>query len=101
VKFRRQQGIGPYIADFYVAKLQLVIEIDGESHFNPEGISHDAERDEYMQSTGISILRFTNTQVRENIDGVIAVIQDAISPPAKGEMEGVMQFAGKTLAEGV
>ena len=89
VKVRRQQGIGPYIADFYVAKLQLVIEVDGDSHFSSEGLDYDAERDAYMRSAGITVLRFTNGQVRENLDGVLAAIQDVISPPAKGESEGV------------
>lgn len=89
VKVRRQQGIGPYIADFYVAKLQLVIEVDGDSHFSSVGLDYDAERDAYMRSAGITVLRFTNGQVRENLDGVLAAIQDVISPPAKGELEGV------------
>ncbi len=89
VKFRRQQGIGPYIADFYSAKFQLVIEIDGDSHFDATGMAYDAERDAYMQGHDMRVLRFTNDEVRKNIDGVIATIQLIISPPAKGESEGV------------
>ncbi len=89
VKFRRQQGVGSYIADFYAAKLKLVVEVDGDSHFDVEGLAYDKERDAYMQATGITVLRFTNDQVRENLEWVLAAIQDVISPPAKGEKEGV------------
>ena len=94
IKFRRQQGIGPYIADFYAASCQLVIEVDGDSHFTDEGLIYDQDRDAYMQNVGITVLRFTNLQVRENLEGVFETIRRLISlhfnpPPAKGEMEGV------------
>jgi very-short-patch-repair endonuclease len=73
-KFRRQQGIGSYIADFYCSKVKLVIEIDGDSHFSSEGQEHDRKRDEYMRANSVHILRFTNVDMQESLDGVIEQI---------------------------
>lgn len=74
VKFRRQYGIERYVCDFYNAEYKLVIELDGDSHFNPEAADYDAIRNEYMRNLGISVLRFTNQDIMSNIDGVIAFI---------------------------
>lgn len=74
VKFRRQHGIGPYIADFYCPECALVIELDGESHFADAAISYDHHRETFMQMAGINTLRFTNKEVTENIEGVIQTI---------------------------
>jgi very-short-patch-repair endonuclease len=70
LKFRRQYGIGEYIADFYCAELKLVIEIDGESHFTEEGIKYDEIRTTFMKSLGIKVIRFTNKEIMENIEGI-------------------------------
>ncbi|MBM7454943.1 very-short-patch-repair endonuclease [Oceanisphaera litoralis] len=79
-KFRRQHGIGPYIADFYCARLKLVIEIDGDSHFaDDDAIRHDQLRDDYFVSLNIRVLRFTNREVMDNIDGVLTVISAHIN----------------------
>jgi len=69
--FRRQQPIGPYYADFACMHAKLVIEVDGETHVDPE---RDARRDEYMRNRGIQVLRFANDDVLHNEDGVYAVI---------------------------
>ncbi len=73
-KFRRQHGIGKYIVDFYCKELSLVIEIDGDSHFNDQSIIDDTKRDQYLSSLGLSVLRFTNKQVNENVSGVFEYI---------------------------
>jgi very-short-patch-repair endonuclease len=70
VKFRSQHGVGHYIADFYCPELNLVIEIDGNSHLSAEAQAYDRERDAFMQSLGIKTLRFTNEDVLHNIEGV-------------------------------
>ena len=77
-KFFRQYGIGEYIADFYCPKLKLVIEIDGESHFNDEAIEYDRIRTEYFNSLGIKVIRFTNTEVMKNIEGVLIKILEKL-----------------------
>lgn len=65
-KFRRQHGIGDYIVDFYCPELMLAIEVDGESHYTPEGESHDLKRSQYLKNIGIHI----NPQIKTNLDGV-------------------------------
>ena len=79
-KFRRQYSIGPYIADFYCVKAKLAIEVDGESHFMPGADIKDKRRQDYIESFGLRIVRFTNTDVYQNIDGVIQEILDILSP---------------------
>lgn len=70
LKFRRQRPIGKYIVDFYCAQAKLVVEVDGESHFTPEGQAHDTERTAYLERQGLRILRFSNAEVMENLEGV-------------------------------
>ena len=59
----RQKVIGYYIADFYIAEAKLVIELDGAQHFEVENSEKDRERDAYMESLGILVLRYTNEYV--------------------------------------
>ena len=77
-RFYRQKPIGDYIADFYSPKARLVIEVDGGQHFTEEGAGNDHVRDEYMASLGLRILRFTNNEVMENIDGVVWRVYEAL-----------------------
>ena len=81
-KFRRQYGIGPYIVDFYSAEIKLAIELDGETHYVPGKKESDRGRDETIRSYGIQILRFLNSDVYENLDGV----WEAIAREAKKRM---------------
>ena len=67
-RFRRQYGIGPYVLDFYCLGLKLAIEVDGDSHF--EAGEYDRERQRYIESLGIRVLRFTNREVFERLDDV-------------------------------
>ena len=76
VKFRRQQGIGPYIVDFYCPAARLVIELDGDSHYWPGQQNYDAARDGFMREQGLSILRFTNLELSQSLDGVLMLIRD-------------------------
>ena len=69
-RFRRQEIIGGYIADFYCHKAKLVIELDGSQHLDTEGLRHDAARTAYFQSLGIHVLRYYNTDVKTNFTGV-------------------------------
>jgi very-short-patch-repair endonuclease len=70
VKFRRQHGIGHYIADFYCPELKIVIEVDSDSHSSADAQAYDAIRADFMASLGITTLRFTNDRVMNNIEGV-------------------------------
>ncbi|MDX1656560.1 MAG: endonuclease domain-containing protein, partial [Candidatus Competibacteraceae bacterium] len=74
LKFRRQYGIGRYVLDFYCPHLRLGIELDGDSHYQSGGPAHDRQRQLYIESLGIELLRFGNRDVMENMDGVLRVI---------------------------
>ena len=69
--FRRQHGIGPYIVDFYCSKRSLVVEVDGDSHGNEDQIIKDTEREAYLQSLGLQVIRYTNDEVVSNLEGVL------------------------------
>ena len=74
LQFYRQKIIGNYIADFYCPKSRLVIEVDGGQHYDVEGREKDRERDNYMAKTGITVLRFSNSDVLGNIETVLEMI---------------------------
>lgn len=78
VKFRRQHGIGRYIADFYCPECKLVIELDGDSHYQAHAQEYDRERDNFMQALGITVLRFDNYEVMTNVEGVLMQIVQQI-----------------------
>ena len=73
-QFNRQKPIGNYIVDFYCVKANLVIEIDGGQHYTEEGKEKDIIRDKYMAGRGLRVLRFSDSDVLKNIDGVIEAI---------------------------
>ena len=80
VKFSRQMPVGPYIADFLCRSARLVVELDGHSH--DARPSADAERDRFMASRGLKVLRFANRDVFENLEGVLIEIARALRPRA-------------------
>ena len=61
----RQKVIGDYIADFYIPKAKIVIELDGSQHFEPKHSEKDRVRDAYMERLGILVLRYTNDYVNQ------------------------------------
>jgi very-short-patch-repair endonuclease len=69
-KFRRQHSVGPYILDFYCPARKLAIELDGDTHFTNEAEDYDKNRTSYLNSMGITVLRFLNTDVFHNLEGV-------------------------------
>ncbi len=82
-KFRRQQVIGNYIADFYCAKAKLVVELDGRGHSLPDRESYDFERDLYFESLGIKVLRFKNSAINENFSQICDIIYSELLERAK------------------
>lgn len=68
-KFRRQRPIGRYVADFVCVDERLIIELDGDSHDVRQ--VYDQARTDALQSLGYRVLRFTNVDVLENLDGVL------------------------------
>ncbi|MGI8893857.1 MAG: endonuclease domain-containing protein [Bacteroidia bacterium] len=74
-KFRRQHSVGNYILDFYCPAERLAIELDGAHHFTEAGLIYDKKRTEYIETLGITIMRFENIFVFERIDYVIDEIK--------------------------
>ena len=69
-RFRRQEMIGSYIADFFCYDAKLILEIDGSQHFTPELREKDNARTAYFHSLGIRVMRVDNGQVNRNFQGV-------------------------------
>jgi very-short-patch-repair endonuclease len=78
LQFRRQQAMGPYVADFYCSSAKIVIELDGRSHDYHE--EKGRERQQYLEQHGVKVIRFTNDQVLQNLDGVVEAIAGACLP---------------------
>jgi very-short-patch-repair endonuclease len=74
VKFTRQKPLGRYIADFYCSSRRLVIELDGDSHFNDAAQRYDEARTASLGAQGIVVVRFTNAEVMRDFEGVCATI---------------------------
>ena len=70
VMVHRQKVIGQYIADFYIAQAKLVIEIDGTQHYETKGKQADTIRDAYLTSLGLTVVRYSNTDVNLRFDSV-------------------------------
>ncbi len=77
-KFRRQVPIGPYYADFFSFSAKLVIEVDGGQHGEVQ--DYDARRTAFLESQGLRVMRFWNNDVLSNIEGVITMISESLSP---------------------
>ena len=73
VSFRRQHAIGKYIVDFCSVKMKLIIELDGNQHM--EQSEYDIARSIYLESLGYKVMRFWNSQVMNDIEGVIRSIE--------------------------
>jgi very-short-patch-repair endonuclease len=91
LSFRRQTPIGPFIVDFVCQEQRLVIELDGGQHAESKS---DIERDRWLAAKGYRLLRFWNSDVLRNREGVLQAIVDAASkatplpnPPPQGGRE--------------
>jgi len=66
--FRRQEPIGPYIADFACRRARLIVETDGDSHEDPR---RDAQRDRYFAEHGWRIIRFDDSEVKQHLEEML------------------------------
>ncbi len=81
-KFRRQHSIGPYIADFACVAARLVVKLDGSQH--TDAAAYDERRSAMMAEHGWRVLRFWNADVLTNLDGVLRMLEHALSHCADG-----------------
>ena len=91
-QFNRQKPLRNYIADFYCHKLNLVIEIDGSSHVHEEAGSRDSVREKGLAKLGLHVLRFTEGEVREQMNMVLEKIDawmehEGLQNPPKSPFE--------------
>ena len=70
VTVHRQKVIGTYIVDFYIAEKKLIIELDGSQHYVLPGKLADAARDQYLREQGLTVLRYSNSDIDQNFPGV-------------------------------
>ncbi len=71
--FYRQKVIGNYIVDFYCPRLDVVIEIDGCTHYNKQ--EYDAQRDKYLRSLGLHVLHIYDNDVKRDMNGVLQMVR--------------------------
>jgi len=81
LKFFRQYSVGAYIVDFYCPEHKLAIEVDGGQHADPENMNYDRERTCYLESIGITVTRFWNNDLLQNIEGVLEEMIKILTPP--------------------
>jgi very-short-patch-repair endonuclease len=74
----RQKPIGRFVVDFYCPKAKLVIELDGGQHYSEVIRAKDESRDRYMERVGLEVLRFSDTEVFENLPGVLEEIRNRL-----------------------
>ena len=77
-KFARQQPVGPYVVDFACRERDLIVELDGGQQGTANGILADAARTEMLSQHGYRVIRFWNSDVLTNIDGVLQIIADRL-----------------------
>jgi very-short-patch-repair endonuclease len=70
--------LGKYIADFYCAKANIVIELDGSQHYVDEGLANDEKRTAYLNQYGIKVIRISNLDVLRNFEGVCMYIDNEV-----------------------
>ena len=74
-QFRRQVPLGDYIVDFLCYQRSLVVEIDGGTHDHEEQVRYDVRRTAWLEERGFRVLRFQESEVRKNIDGVVETLR--------------------------
>jgi very-short-patch-repair endonuclease len=78
VHFRKQAPIDPYVVDFVSHEHRLVVEVDGEHHFTPEGLRRDLIRDQYLHSRGYRVIRLSTGDLHDGFNGCVEEIMGAL-----------------------
>ena len=92
-KFRRQYPAGRYILDFYCDEKKLAIELDGSQHAD-QG-EYDQQRDAYLHTLGIRVLRFWNNQMLQETEAVLEVIYLALTAIEETKLRTPLPQAGE------
>jgi very-short-patch-repair endonuclease len=86
-KFRRQHPLGRFVLDFYCHEAKLCVELDGGQHAETAQAEYDRERTAWLNQEGIRVIRFWNTDVLNNIEGVLQSILIALTTPVEQEVK--------------
>jgi very-short-patch-repair endonuclease len=74
VDFRRQHPVGNFVLDFFAPALRLAIELDGGQHGEQQATMRDERRTHWLAERGVTMLRFWNSDVTQNLSGVLEAI---------------------------
>jgi very-short-patch-repair endonuclease len=77
-KFRRQHAIDRYVVDFVTLDGKLIVEVDGVTHAEPSELAKDAARTEILEACGFLVVRVSNTDVYDNLEGVLEMIEGTL-----------------------
>jgi very-short-patch-repair endonuclease len=80
-RFAPQKVIGRYIVDFYCHAAQLIVELDGSVHDTEEVIEYDAIRTQWFEAQGLTVVRFRNGRVYNDLPGVLEIIRRLLNTP--------------------
>ncbi len=78
LQFYRQKPIHQYVVDFYCPGADLVIEVDGGQHWEPDHAAADDERDRVLEQLNLKVLRFSNLEVMKQLDSVMEQIYETV-----------------------
>ena len=78
LKFFRQYSVGSYILDFYCPVARFGIELDGGQHNEIKNKMYDKKRSEYLKQQKISVIRFWNSDIINNLEGILEKIQEKL-----------------------
>jgi cyclase len=79
VKFRRQHPVDQFVLDFYCHENRLAVELDGEIHRFYDNPEYDKYRTDALSALGISVIRFTNSDVLNDVQQVLSVIRSRLA----------------------
>jgi very-short-patch-repair endonuclease len=79
-KFRRQHSIDRYVVDFVTLDGKLIVEVDRVTHSEPSELARDKARSEILEACGFLVVRVSNTDVYENLEGVLEMIETTLRP---------------------
>jgi very-short-patch-repair endonuclease len=77
-KFRRQHSIDRYIVDFVTIDGKLIVEVDGVTHAEPSELARDKVRSDVLEACGFFIVRVSNSDVYDNLEGVLELIESTL-----------------------
>lgn len=87
--FRRQAAFEQFVLDFVSHRERLVVEVDGSQHLEEKQRAHDEERTRFLESRGYIVVRYTNYEVLQNLDGVMGHLWRILNERAQEKFVGM------------